>query len=406
VAGAISLWGLTVVTYLFKTTPTKIWRFLKRQLTTTLEIDNAQNSSGFEMIFEEFMYLFGVKINTLSRVYTVCDQSYMGKNGERCFTKGIAPGYGGHFFIFDRKLMWLNVSRIESSGSEKQKRAMTVTYLGRSTKTVKKLTEQFIVRKNPYNHYFTYREDYWAKENIIRNRPLESVAVDESIVHNIKNDITHFGNNEGWFVAKGVPYKLTYMLHGTPGTGKTSLIKAIACHFKKDIYIINLNAMTDSRLTDALDFTKPGAIVVMEDIDCVKSSSDRTVKDNNKSDSIMPDFLSLSGLLNALDGLRSLHNVIIFMTTNHLNKLDKALYRPGRVDRVIELGEVSPDRVRSYSNYIFPEHKAKFKEVDFGNLIGCELNKALLISKNDPEKYIKVLLDAKKHRKSVPSLED
>ncbi len=90
-----------------------------------------------------------------------------------------------------------------------------------------------------------------------------------------------------------------------------------------------------------------------------------------------------------MDGIQSLHNVIIFLTTNYLDQVDPALYRKGRVDHIIELDKTPAKYVKEYSEYIFPEYN--FSEYDFRDVLGCELNSALLISKGNPEIYLEYL---------------
>ena len=159
------------------------------------------------------------------------------------------------------------------------------------------------------------------------------------------------------------------MLHGVPGTGKSSTIIAIATYLNYDIYYISLNGVEkNSQLKQIFDYvakncSKQG-IMVFEDIDAQTNvvhkrniilSPDTMIQDPDKGNKVVTeifdegslsyhslenkknDELDLSFLLNILDGTLSQHNMVYIMTTNHLERLDPALYRKGRIDAMIQL---------------------------------------------------------------------
>ena len=225
----------------------------------------------------------------------------------------------------------------------------------------------------------------------------------------------HFQNKTSKYSIKGYPHKLGLLLHGPPGTGKTSLIKALATHMKRNIVSIPLSKITtNSELMDIvfghtfevdgtdvpvkLGFSK--TIFVFEDIDCAskivhrrESKSDSLanaaeyaeVIEEEKIDASMcvsipsserqdagkpgnsgtpggtlpkklfelPDALNLSGILNVLDGIVDTPNRVVVMTTNHPEKLDPALIRPGRIDKIVELGYMTGECVLQLLKHYF-----------------------------------------------------
>lgn len=406
IAGVISLWGLTVITFMIKTIPSQIFTKIKSQAITSLEFDNAQGYHHQKIYYACMQWMYESKrFLKFSRVLSIYTYEGWDSALNRDIEKvTLGPGYGTHWFVYKRKIMWMVLSPIESSGSELQKRSISIKYLGRN----KEILNDFIIEFSPKeqkNEIYSYHyNDGWRKNSPIKKRPLESLALDPVIKQGLLDDIKHFNSNEDWFLDKGLPYKLTYILHGIPGTGKTSTIKTLASHYDKNLCILNINYVTDASFQRALSQTPPNSFVVIEDFDSTKATRNRgpirKMEDvpHNEGETSKPEeydftFMTLSGLLNGLDGIENIHNVIIFLTTNHLEKVDPALYRKGRVDKIIELEKVPVDSVRKYSEYIFPEYD--FSSVKFTDTIGCNLNNALLGSKDDPEKYIDLLIGEK-----------
>ncbi|RLN14487.1 hypothetical protein BBJ28_00006414 [Nothophytophthora sp. Chile5] len=185
-----------------------------------------------------------------------------------------------------------------------------------------------------------------------------------------------FMARSGKFAIKGFPYKLGLLLHGPPGTGKTSLIKAVAQYTKRHVVTISLGKVkTNQELMNALfdlrfvvegvdlpvNMTFDDVVFVMEDIDCASSvvmarDSKPATRRQRKwyaSSSSANDKLNLSGLLNVLDGVIDCPGRIVIMTTNHPEKLDPALIRPGRVNKKLMLGYMPATQVQKMLEYYF-----------------------------------------------------
>ncbi|PLN85734.1 mitochondrial chaperone Bcs1 [Aspergillus taichungensis] len=172
-----------------------------------------------------------------------------------------------------------------------------------------------------------------------RKRPLESVVLDEGVKEKIVEDVSDFISTGKWYHDRGIPYRRGYLLYGPPGTGKSSFIQALAGELDYDIAILNLSerGLTDDRLNHLLTIVPNRTIVLLEDVDA--AFSNRRVQ--TEADGYRGANVTFSGLLNALDGVASAEERIIFLTTNHVERLDPALVRPGRVDMTVRLGEVT-----------------------------------------------------------------
>jgi chaperone BCS1 len=404
-AGVISLWGLTVITFLIRTIPAKIFSKIKTQLITSLEFDNAQGYYHQKIYYSCMQWLSENKgFLRFSRFLSIYTYEGWDDDLKREIESVIlGPGYGTHWFIYKGKIMWMVLSAIESSGSELQKRSILLKYFGRNKSILDSFIKEF-APKEKKNEIFSYHyNDSWRKNAPMKKRPIESLALDYEIKQRLLNDIKHFNSNEDWFVSKGLPYKLTYILHGIPGTGKTSTIKTLASYYDKNLCILNIGSVSDTSFQRALSQTPPNSFVVIEDFDSTKAARKRRTErseDSNgdkhplsKIEECDFTFTTLSGLLNGLDGIENIHNVIIFLTTNHLDKIDPALYRKGRVDHIIEFRDIPAVAVKEYSEYIFPEYS--FDGIIFTDTIGCNLNSALLGSKGDPARYTDLLFKDK-----------
>jgi chaperone BCS1 len=171
-----------------------------------------------------------------------------------------------------------------------------------------------------------------------RKRPIDSVVLEEGVKEKILSDIQAFLTARTWYLDRGIPYRRGYLLYGPPGTGKSSFIQALAGELDFNIAILNVSerGLTDDRLNHLLSKVPPRTIVLLEDADAAFTNRRQT-----DSEGYAGATVTFSGLLNALDGVASAEERIIFLTTNHVERLDQALVRPGRVDMTIRLGEAT-----------------------------------------------------------------
>jgi mitochondrial chaperone BCS1 len=172
-----------------------------------------------------------------------------------------------------------------------------------------------------------------------RKRLLESVVLDKGIKEHVVEDVKDFIGSSRWYLDRGIPYRRGYLLHGPPGSGKSSFIQALAGSLDYNISILNLSerGLTDDRLNHLLTKLPERTIVLLEDIDAAFGNR----RSQSDEDGYNGANVTFSGLLNALDGVASAEERIVFLTTNHVERLDPALVRPGRVDMTVRLGEAT-----------------------------------------------------------------
>ena len=170
----------------------------------------------------------------------------------------------------------------------------------------------------------------WMRYNKIPSRTLDTVYFDEKLKQKIRVDIMDFLKKEKEYDEFGIPYKKNYLLTGIPGSGKTSIIKALCKEIGYNLCIFSINHDTDNNTAlAAFRDIPPKSVLLFEDIDCIFEK--RTGTQENKST------FTFSNLLNLLDGVFYRKGLISFITTNHPESLDHALLRQGRTDMIIHM---------------------------------------------------------------------
>jgi chaperone BCS1 len=183
---------------------------------------------------------------------------------------------------------------------------------------------------------FEHQEGEWKKARSREIRSLSTVIMDEQEKNDLLEDMKDFldESSRNWYTSFGIPYRRGYLLYGPPGTGKSSFSLSIAGRFKLDIYVLNLSGVNDSSLNKLFAELPPHCVILLEDVDAVGLTRTDNAKAAQKKDNSKSK-VSLSSLLNALDGVSSQEGRMLIMTTNHIEHLDEALIRPGRVDRKV-----------------------------------------------------------------------
>lgn len=191
----------------------------------------------------------------------------------------------------------------------------------------------------------------YAKVIKTDRKPLEYLYLPEQSMEALVEYLRNFKDHRDRFQTFGFPYRGGIILSGAPGCGKSSTILATATYLQKDIYYLDLGQIkTNHELKLCVDYIRTnssnGGVIIFEDIDCMNDivhrrsdlATDMTSETSiTKITEEVQGPLSLAYLLNVLDGTMAPEDVIFIMTTNHIEKLDKALIRPGRIDLDIEL---------------------------------------------------------------------
>jgi ATP-dependent Zn protease len=224
-------------------------------------------------------------------------------------------------------------------------------------------------QNNDINKQIVHRigNNIWNKSYITNYKTFKNICLKNKLEQTIFNVVNEFKNSENWYKELDLPYTLGFLLYGPPGTGKTSIIKAIANVFEKDIWYFDLSKIKNSSEFEFLisKINYDTSLIVFEDIDTMNDiiysrdiSKDKImvedIKDISKDIKDI-DKLTLGQILDFLDGLQENHGRIVIMTSNHPEKLDRALIRPGRIDYHFELSYCDENMVKQIYYNFFKE---------------------------------------------------
>ncbi|KAL4994001.1 P-loop containing nucleoside triphosphate hydrolase protein [Aspergillus recurvatus] len=188
-----------------------------------------------------------------------------------------------------------------------------------------------------------YQLFFWERGQPKPFRALSSIVLDHQQKRRLIDDLDRFLDPEARkkYYRQGIPYRRGYLLAGPPGSGKSSLSLALAGFTKLDIYTILFSEKLDDNGLNTLFQALPErCIVLLEDFDVSGLQISRNAEPG--SDRIGKSNLSLSCLLNVLDGVNAPEGRILILSTNHAENLDPALIRPGRIDTTISFGYATP----------------------------------------------------------------
>ena len=286
--------------------------------------------------------------------------------------------------------------------------------------------------------------DCWREDTFESARTFTNIFFDGK--NALLEKIDFFLKNREWYYEKGIPYSLGIGLHGPPGTGKTSFIKALANLTGRNVIQLSLKMFKTKRQLEQFFFestynsnNEKGSIsfdkkiIVFEDIDCIgdivlnRNKINKTTKPNIKKiksndDSVKvcdiiqginemhndagkvmvtnlndEPSITLDDILNLWDGIRETPGRILIISSNHYKKLDPALIRPGRIDITHEFSNASHNVISEIYSHLFGSHidPIKLKKIKPYFYSPAEIINIYVSNKNE-ENFMKRILQNKK----------
>lgn len=381
------------VLYYLRNLPGWIWRSIKYQFSVQMVIRN--NDENFEYIGEWLArqpYAQRARRTRLTSWYNAGSATW-----------SLVPGEGRHFMFYNRRPIIVERSVSDDKGPSlmgKLSETIVFTTIGRSQRVLRSvIADAYNVKVDPSMVKVYAWRSYWELVSRKIPRPLESVILPLEQINGIIRDLTWFQNAQNWYMERGIPYKRGYLFSGAAGTGKTSVVMVLAGLFNMPIYQLNLATVKgDDSLLSAWTAVPKDCILLIEDVDVIKSSHSRkstTTTPAGQDDA--PDdkeWVTLSGLLNVLDGVLSSDGRITILTTNYPERLDEALIRPGRVDIHSKFELCKHNEMRRLFQRFYPAH-AELADV-FANLwftekSAAEIQSLFMHYPEDPRPMIKYL---------------
>lgn len=306
-------------------------------------------------------------------------------------------------------LYW-RIYDLDSGGSEKVKRAIRIRtpliFRKKFLEFVKEITSDENCEFKAESYSYDFTGQFWRSSGEIPNRGINTVVLNAGVMEGLVGVIEEFNDREEWYRTNGIPYKLVILLYGPPGTGKSSIIKALAKHFNRNICSVFLHATGDQGFVKCIESVPKRSFIVMEDIDTSGSVKSRTDESASDADNFLPKpkakdsvaeaiaegGLNFSTIINTIDGVVELNDKIIFLTTNHPEKLDKALYRSSRVDYHKLIDYLDCEAINRYAEMVFPNDYNPLTFPKFDKPVpGSVLQEILLGNKFDYNGFVSCL---------------
>lgn len=255
-------------------------------------------------------------------------------------------------------------------------------------------------------HMYTHGKGTgWIGARTHNRKTLDKVVLSEQVHNLLIPDVQSFFDSKEWYTTNGIPWKRGYLLEGAAGCGKTSLVMALSFTYEMDLYMLNLTEVADDRhLNQLFNLLPEKCMLVLEDVDCmgdvVHQRAGPTIPPQNKKKPSRQESegISLSALLNCLDGVSGGHGRVTMLTTNHKEVLDSALIRAGRADLHVTLTPVDAARVKGLHKVYFereptPEEHEQYDAMEFRDVTPASIASAFLSTRLYPQHAVKHLRD-------------
>lgn len=198
-----------------------------------------------------------------------------------------------------------------------------------------------------------------------KKRTFENTFIPAKQEECIKSYLDKFISNRDWYMKNHVPYHFGFLLYGSGGTGKTTLVQAIADYINAELMVVPGDAINELPRLVNTDFGRttmdPSVyrVICVEDIDIGFAQSKMVDTWDDDSDEVktVQRKVGLAEILNCLDGVLAPQNTIFVFTTNHIEKLDPALIRPGRCDVKLEINGICLETLYKFCRYHYSTYE-------------------------------------------------
>ena len=382
-AGGFLLGLLTTVAMFLRGIPAKVRVLFVNRFTTRVYVDSTQDTFGWIHIWMSHQD-FGQRARRISiRVKNYVEDedavgrprffssknTYRTKKAQKTRSRiAFSLGEGKHYVKYAGKWLRLELSREKPQGNNSGSstsvyESITIRYLGTKRNILEEIVDESIRLATPdkgdyVDLYMFSGYSEWVRMKRKSGRSPASLAYKPGLFKSVVKDIIDFRESFQRYQDLGIPYKKTYLFHGPPGSGKTSMAIALATELHSAIYYIDLSAGSGAvkNLLEGMHDIQDNSLVLIEDIHTVGA------KPGKKENGDEYYHLSVEGLTNIIDGVLSAEGIVLLMTTNYPELLDERLVRPGRIDRKIYLGNACQEQAAVLAHKFYPDANGEIKE--------------------------------------------
>lgn len=414
VAAAITASVIGGLGYTLRRVPRKIWYFIKRHIifTYVVEYDSHRGNEMMRTIAEKFEYELQKRVSNKRASARL--STYHKRLVETLDT-------GSFFFRYEGSI--IRVSR------EKEKKKDKESSLSSNETIVLRLTALRMNRKKIIDMLSESASEYtvpgiyqvmapaWSADptRVIRARHFTSLpvlALDDDVKKKVDKAIDNFLKKREAKRKANLPHKLVFMFHGEPGTGKSALGEYIAFRLKTSLFVINGISASGRRtvgLADAVATARENIaegeipVLLMDDFDTYMNGLKRRLPRKKSEDEELNEANSrgddqqtseLGCMLATLQSPVEITDCVVIFTTNHLEKIDPAMYRPGRVNLLIEIGRMSPTSIMRYYEQVY--NRSWPADIAIGtSLRACDVSTYYSINEDDHTSFIDAVCEHK-----------
>lgn len=342
--------------------PSLVGRLLSDQFSATLTVYSEQD------VFRHIDMWLG-RHPSAGKTRRVAVTEWWDQAGSRT-EQQMTPGEGPHLLwegmrpVFINKVVEQAPPTSAAPGSSTRRQTIVIKTVGRS----RELLEQILAEARTVQDRDVVPIYLWGGfgYDLIERRArrtVETIYLAGHLRDTIIEDAKRFIGRRTWYAERGIPHRRGYLFEGPPGTGKSSMALALAGELRRSIYIINPSAVSDDNVLQMAINQAGSGVVLIEDIDAIDCGLERKPAPDSAAASSASG-ISTSGLLNAIDGVAARDGRILVITSNHPEKLDLALIRPGRVDMRCHFGLAREPEARAMFSRLCPGgSEGEFAEV-------------------------------------------
>lgn len=190
----------------------------------------------------------------------------------------------------------------------------------------------------------------WMEHATRFHRSMDTIYIDPTVKQDLISQLANFFGSAEFYDKFGATWKRVHLFHGPPGSGKTSVVVALASIFNYNIAKLTPGTMDGRDIENLFNTVPAQTFVILEDVDALFVGREAT------------GAVDFSTLLQCMDGVATKRGLVVFMTTNHIQKLDEALKREGRVDYQVEFTLPGPEQLRFALKTLAPQFAHEHEE--------------------------------------------